>query len=579
MSDFDTHELGEWLTAYLDGELDGAQRDVVERVLRESDEARRMLADLSDAAGSVAALPQHPAPDALLDDLRLQLERRDLLGDESDPRGSVPARSGWSVFSRWGLAAALGFAAVGGTWTIVDQMQDEPSTAITLATKESGKSASSDPEDNVGADAVPQQSRELTNSADIDVRLVSVLNFEQKLAAGLPQSALMDHQFDNERMRLSLQADSATDQSALNRKILDQLGELGMSDLGTVESAKLTEAPAGRVRVYLSGREGKNFEADATRQVLIRLPADEVPALYEQIERIAPRDDQIALQLEARSFDGKSRVSPTIQNLFGREDALPTAVASKGSGEPRPPGIAVDYGIFQEVVDILRDNTNGKPVEGTPSPDAKKIVPAEVESAAPESSALADARRPQSDDLEPGSREEMDSATRSRRRAMPSMQPRMQQSKKSADTPVDADDGEPASRGATEQSPRTERKSSNSSASDRPSYGDDLSRQSDGRFADASDESDKSHVPLVKRRLDSLKRSQKVGRGASSRPMRPSEADERADTRWVTLIIEINAPRRPGRPASKPSVERPSNRRTPATSPKPDNAKDGRQRK
>ena len=318
MSDFDTHELGEWLTAYLDGELDGAQRDVVERVLRESDEARRMLADLSDAAGSVAALPQHPAPDALLDDLRLQLERRDLLGDESDPRGSVPARSGWSVFSRWGLAAALGFAAVGGTWTIVDQMQDEPSTAITLATKESGKSASSDPEDNVGADAVPQQSRELTNSADIDVRLVSVLNFEQKLAAGLPQSALMDHQFDNERMRLSLQADSATDQSALNRKILDQLGELGMSDLGTVESAKLTEAPAGRVRVYLSGREGKNFEADATRQVLIRLPADEVPALYEQIERIAPRDDQIALQLEARSFDGKSRVSPTIQNLFGQ---------------------------------------------------------------------------------------------------------------------------------------------------------------------------------------------------------------------------------------------------------------------
>lgn len=97
----------EQLTAYLDGELDAAQRAAVERLLERDAEARRVLSELRQAATAVAALPRVGAPAHLSDVLQARLEREALLGN----RAVEPEAVGGSVWLR-GLAIAAGFAIV-----------------------------------------------------------------------------------------------------------------------------------------------------------------------------------------------------------------------------------------------------------------------------------------------------------------------------------------------------------------------------------------------------------------------------------------------------------------------------------
>ena len=62
MSDIDREQLGEWLSAYLDGELSEEQTTVVERLLREDASARQSLDALRRASELVPSLPRHAAP-------------------------------------------------------------------------------------------------------------------------------------------------------------------------------------------------------------------------------------------------------------------------------------------------------------------------------------------------------------------------------------------------------------------------------------------------------------------------------------------------------------------------------------
>ena len=77
----DMERLGEQLSAYLDGELSEQEKALVERALREDAGARRLLDELRRMAANVESLPRHAAPDSILEDVRFQLERSELLGD------------------------------------------------------------------------------------------------------------------------------------------------------------------------------------------------------------------------------------------------------------------------------------------------------------------------------------------------------------------------------------------------------------------------------------------------------------------------------------------------------------------
>ena len=64
----DRDQLGEWLSAYLDGELDEQDTSRVESVLEADSGAREMLEELREMSAAVGALPRQNAPDSLEDD-------------------------------------------------------------------------------------------------------------------------------------------------------------------------------------------------------------------------------------------------------------------------------------------------------------------------------------------------------------------------------------------------------------------------------------------------------------------------------------------------------------------------------
>ena len=105
--------LIEQLSAYLDGELDEAERRRVEAGLAASPEARAQLEALRTARDALATLPRPTAPAELRERVRRQIERASLL-ESSAPRPTRILR-----LARWTLAAAaVVLAAVVLRWSL-----------------------------------------------------------------------------------------------------------------------------------------------------------------------------------------------------------------------------------------------------------------------------------------------------------------------------------------------------------------------------------------------------------------------------------------------------------------------------
>jgi anti-sigma factor RsiW len=107
--------MGELLSAYIDGEVSGQERAEVEALLAESEEARRVLAELREAAAALRTLPREPAPPFILADITARIERDELLGsdDEATVVHRYPRRPIWSLL---GAAAFIGIAIGGGLY-------------------------------------------------------------------------------------------------------------------------------------------------------------------------------------------------------------------------------------------------------------------------------------------------------------------------------------------------------------------------------------------------------------------------------------------------------------------------------
>ena len=117
MAKLDKEQIGELLSAYLDGELDEREVRLVERILQENDSARRLLDELRTTADLVASLPRHAAPQSMAHDLNLRLERSELLGDSEGLPDAVGQR--WSSLGSWlSMAAMLVLVVGGGIWVL-----------------------------------------------------------------------------------------------------------------------------------------------------------------------------------------------------------------------------------------------------------------------------------------------------------------------------------------------------------------------------------------------------------------------------------------------------------------------------
>lgn len=293
MTEQNSDQLGEMLSAYLDGELGDADRVRVQQLLERDPAARRLWEDLQETVATVSSLPRHAAPDSILVTLHHQLERRELVGAfDEELDATTRAHGGRAVgrFARWATAAVVGLAAVGGLWALVDRYQPrrganevvvlrtpaeqvvapdalEPNGAAPIrenvARRGRRKSAprpatSADELESVRASermaqpeldrpskpttsrftkrrAVHKEERErLTRGAPVAPSFRTTI--ARKISRGADVAALRDHSFGAESVHIQIDVKTAADRDRIIRAMTENLNKRAVPGLGAYAS-------------------------------------------------------------------------------------------------------------------------------------------------------------------------------------------------------------------------------------------------------------------------------------------------------------------------------------------------------
>src|SRR5436305_9706954 len=98
--------LRELLTAAVDGELNPAERKAARRLLRESEAARVLFAQLKADAARLQKLPRVPAPADLADNVLAVINARAMTSSPLPPVGRPGSRFNWGWMQIWEEVAA-----------------------------------------------------------------------------------------------------------------------------------------------------------------------------------------------------------------------------------------------------------------------------------------------------------------------------------------------------------------------------------------------------------------------------------------------------------------------------------------
>jgi hypothetical protein len=102
------------LCAYIEGDMDAAQRAEIERHLAAHPQHQKMITDLIATRDLLSGLPRVKAPSDLSEGLQGQLERSMLLGDGLEGSlGGKPRRGRWRIAAHQAVMAAVLLLAVG----------------------------------------------------------------------------------------------------------------------------------------------------------------------------------------------------------------------------------------------------------------------------------------------------------------------------------------------------------------------------------------------------------------------------------------------------------------------------------
>ena len=308
-------KLGAQLSAYLDGELSAQERAQVEDLLEENAEARRLLRELEHTSRLVSALPRHGAPPSLVEDLQLQLERSELLGDSEDEVSEPPVRRG--SFKAVLALAAMVVIVVGGTWMVAQLGERGPGGAGTqlaqneLDTEEPGAAASTEAKHAMTAKRAPDRREKGPVVAEAEPAATAPQrdqrSFAQKLQEGVTVAqAASDHWFAAEPLHLSVAVDSEDQRQELLQKLAIYCGARRVPDLGR----RLTtggDTPGVVNSFYLPGAPGVNFPETTSRQVLLRVPVGQARELVGTFERSSKPGVEVAFKagggFEARGWE------------------------------------------------------------------------------------------------------------------------------------------------------------------------------------------------------------------------------------------------------------------------------------
>lgn len=372
MGRLDPKQLGEWLSAYLDGELDAVESQRVEAILQENGEARRMLEELRRTSQLVSTLPRHKAPPSILEDIQLHAERTQLLdGSAARPVRRAGGR-GWALGIVSSAAAVALFVA--GGWYLgwgggltspksADRLALTPTSAGEAGQGSAARMAKPVEKSGLRPDAVAGRDTAATRTlsetgkagsgetAGSEAALLAAATIDQKLRAGLGVPAVESHTFENEPVRLEIAVADAAERDRLTERVARYLADRRVADLSKAgdRGPARGDAPG---RFYFAGALKKNFEEADQRQILVRATRRDLEGVMEQVALATGRDDSVALVSGPLEIRGLSRAQTMLYGLADstptdgdseRELHVPTTAGSTGSdatSEGAPPAVA-----------------------------------------------------------------------------------------------------------------------------------------------------------------------------------------------------------------------------------------------
>ncbi len=363
MASADKEQLGADLSAYLDGELEPQRAAEIEHILAESEEARRMLADLHTVSESLGTLPRMKAPVDFARQAAKSSERQALLERPVRSSGAV-----WRIVWRISGSAAVIFACAFAGWMVLHGPTSDSTPAADQA-----EFAKAPPNGTAGA-ATPNTLAEMpARDADAAAPAVAMAGSKAERLAAQPD-AKMDRlralgYADNSNLAeptdaLALDTSNTdiaskpyaaepeawvaaqptsidSDTPAVEITVSPQSEKEYVSSMETLERWQRLSQTQGVIinrggRGGLAGSEDmsalteNNWRANETlitQNVVIDLPPEKMQALLVDLEAQAPQNVQVAMTFRPQSF-------PQVQQIMA-QNSLPVSNDWVEEAEPQ----------------------------------------------------------------------------------------------------------------------------------------------------------------------------------------------------------------------------------------------------
>lgn len=376
MSHPDREQLSELLSAYLDDELSDPERTMVEKIVAQDNDARRLLAELQETINAVASLPRQGAPGSISRDLIQQMERAHLLDDTESYNSTFRTRRPWRT-AITSIAAMLGIVTIASIWFVnwgtPERLGDVVATRGKLE------------RENVNGKKARSISSDITAQQHPHASLLASATLAQKLEAGISATELANHPFENESVQLVLSLDDPTRVQALAMALESRLTKkLSISSFEErVTGARSSSQENGFYRV---GQYGVNHTERDQQQILIRLPAHQIDLLVDAVADAASSRDRVSLRVNSIRFAGIDKTRSILRQLAKLPEQTIAQDASKSkpswsdkTSQTSPTNAAKssddDAGMFEDLFEVLGidpevfaiANASPSPAKKTPS--------------------------------------------------------------------------------------------------------------------------------------------------------------------------------------------------------------------
>jgi hypothetical protein len=328
MARIDREQLGELLSGYIDGELDPRQRQIIERVLREDESARQLLADLQRTAQAVSSLPRHAAPASILGDTQATLERSALLDDFPEPRAhQTRGRSSWAA--RLAMAAMVGLVLVTGWWFTTEQTRRGSKGRTELARREVREAAPI----SVPADsriALERWGDEFAVNDTVRSAGAAAATVEKQLAAGVDPTSFRSQTFAAEPVRLQVAVRDPTEREAVSTRIAAALSSQHLADLASAPGVG-GDTTGSVQRFYYRGKAGINYDAADEDQILVRASPQQIDHLLTELSVPGSSDEAVALVAGPITVRGVEKSRSVVQLLGEQQQSgVPRSEMTRG---------------------------------------------------------------------------------------------------------------------------------------------------------------------------------------------------------------------------------------------------------